>query len=80
MAGEAASLWTKVHERINAALSSLIGLYPVTAVEGSAVTIDINGASREVTALRGADIRPDDIALVVFIGREGIAVNAVGGA
>ena len=80
MAGEAASLWTKVHARIGDALARLIGLYPVTAVDGSIVTIDIDGSPREVTALRGADIRPDDIALVVFIGRDGIAVNAVGGA
>lgn len=80
MAGEAASLWTKVHERISTALERLMGLYAVTAVDGEIVTIDIDGASREVTALRGADIRPDDIALVVFIGRDGIAVNAVGGA
>lgn len=80
MAGEAASLWTKVHIRIGEALARLIGLYEVTAVSEAAVTILVDGAPRDVLALRGADIRPEDMALVVFIGRDGYALGAVGGA
>ena len=80
MAGEAASLWTKVHERIGSAIDNVRGLYLVTAVDGAVVTIDVDGSPREVTALRGADIRPGDVALVMFVGRDGYVINAVGGA
>jgi hypothetical protein len=79
MAGEAASLWTKVHQRINDALRALVGLYDVTEVDETGVTIDLDGSPRVVFAPRGADIRPGDQVLVIFIDRDGYAIHAFGG-